>query len=539
MALTKVTYSMIDGAAVNVLDFGATGDGVTDDKQAIVDALTSLPNGGTVIFPPGTYLVSSQITLPYGNVRLQGYDYNTSVIKIANNYANNTQLFRCDSVDMLTFADLGFDGNLANQNIVSTADDKQIAILFVGTSSFGTVQRCYFKDWGKDGVHVGTVNNKRIIVSECRFQNIRRIGVTVIAGNQIHVINNQFYDGENQTNVVFNNGVHYEPNSAADTLRGLLIVGNSFANMQGGVMLFNNNGAACSGIIVEGNNFDRITERGAVVAYALSTGGVTIQGNKFRSCGNSSTSSADTNGCIAASATSNAIITNNSFETCTGFYGTISLEGSGSRGAQIKNNSFLSDKRRGIYLGYVFGSNSSGSLRQITGNVMLGGGQDAANTYPAIAIANNVSHEGNGDIITGNSIQISTSSGYSTGVSIDRDSSTSIVGQNTIVGSTGTKYSFTNGTPTLLWDYSRDVATTVDPSSLADGAGETIDVTVLGAAVGDQVLFAPGVNIQGMLVTATVRATNTVQLRIQNETGGGPIDLASSTWKFKTIRPII
>lgn len=539
MALTKVTYSMINGASVNVLDYGAKGNGTDDDRAAILAALTALPNGGTVVFPPGTYLVSAQINVPYGNVRLQGYDYNASVIKIANNYANNTQLFRCDSVDMLTFADLGFDGNLANQNIVSTADNKQIAILFVGTSSFGTVQRCYFKDWGKDGVYVGTVNNKRIIVSECRFQNIRRIGVTVIAGDQIHVINNQFYDGEYQTNVVFNNGVHYEPNSAADTLRGLIVVGNSFANMQGGIMLFNNNGATCSGIIIEGNNFDRITERGAVVAYALGTGGVTIQGNRFRSCGKSATSGVDTNGCIAASATSNAIITNNSFETCTGFYGTISLENSGSRGAQIKNNLFLSDKRRGIYLGYAFGSNSSGSLRQITGNVMLGGGQDAANTYPAIEIANTASHEGNGDILTGNSIQISTASGYNTGILIDYDSSTSIVGQNTIIGSTGTKYGFTNGTPTLLWDYSRDVAATIDPTSLADGAGETIDVTVSGAAIGDQVLFSPGVNVQGMLVSATVKSTGTVQLRIQNETGSGPIDLASSTWKFKTIRPII
>jgi len=34
MALTKATYSMIAGAAVNVLDYGAVGDGVTDDLAA-------------------------------------------------------------------------------------------------------------------------------------------------------------------------------------------------------------------------------------------------------------------------------------------------------------------------------------------------------------------------------------------------------------------------------------------------------------------------------------------------------------------------
>jgi len=524
--------------SVSVTDFGALGDGVTDDRQAIVDALTSLPNGGTVMFPPGTYLVSAQINLPYGNVRLQGYDYNASVIKIKNNYGNQTQLFRCDSVSMLTFADLGFDGNLANQGVVSDADNKQIAIALFGSSSDVTVQRCHFKDWGKDGVYVGTINNKRVMVSECRFQNIRRIGVTAIAGEQIHVINNQFYEGSAQTNVVFNNGVHYEPNSAADTLRGFVIVGNSFSDMQGGVMLFNNNQAPCSGLIVEGNNFDTITERGAVVAFALGTAGVTIQGNRFRNCGQDATSAADTNGCISANNTSNAIITNNSFENCTGFYGTVALAGSGNRGAHIKNNTFQSDQRRGIYLEYAFGSGTTGSLRQITGNVMLGGGQDTANTYPAIEITNIASHVGNGDILTGNSIQISTTSGYNTGIVIDRDSGTSIVGQNTIVGGTGTKYSFTNGTPTLLWDFSRDVSATIDPSNLVDGAGESIDVSVPGAALGDQVLVAPGVNVQGILVTATVRGNNTVQLRLQNETGG-TLDLASSTWKFKTIRPLI
>lgn len=536
-AVTRTALSKMR-EAVSVTDFGAIGDGVTDDRQAILDALTSLPNGGTLMFPPGTYLVSAQINLPYGNVRLQGYDYNASVIKIANNYTDQTQLFRCDSVSMLTFADLGFDGNLENQNVVSTADTKQIAIAIVGTSCDVTVQRCHFKDWGKDGVYVGTINNKRVMVSECRFQNIRRIGVTAVAGEQIHVINNQFYEGSAQTNAVFNNGVHYEANSAADSLRGFVIVGNSFSNMQGGVMLYNSNGASCSGLIIEGNNFDTITQRGAVVAYALGTAGVTIQGNKFRNCGQDATSSVETNGCVDVNNTANAIITNNSFENCTGFFGTIALAGTGSRGAQIKNNVFQSDQRRGIYLAYAFGSGSTGSLRQITGNVMIGGGQEAANTYPAIEIANSASHEGNGDILTGNSIQISTTSGYNTGISIDRDSGISIVGQNTIVGSTGTKYSFTNGTPTLLWDYSRDVAVTVDPTSLADGAGETIDVTVSGAVVGDQVLFSPGVNVQGILVTATVRNTNTVQLRLQNETGG-TLDLSSSTWKFKTIRPII
>jgi len=52
MSLTKATFSMINGASANVLDFGAVGDGVTNDYQAIRNALDSLPPlGGTLWFP--------------------------------------------------------------------------------------------------------------------------------------------------------------------------------------------------------------------------------------------------------------------------------------------------------------------------------------------------------------------------------------------------------------------------------------------------------------------------------------------------------
>lgn len=70
---------------------------------------------------------------------------------------------------------------------------------------------------------------------------------------------------------------------------------------------------------------------------------------------------------------------------------------------------------------------------------------------------------------------------------------------------------------------------TWDPASLVDGAGETKAVTVTGAAIGDYVAVAPGVDVQEMLVSATVTAANTVEIRLQNETTG-TIDLASSTW---------
>jgi hypothetical protein len=71
MALTKASYSMIDGATFNVLDYGAIGDGVTNDRpacQAAVDAAVAA-GGGAVYFPAGTYIlnsVSAPDTIPNG-----------------------------------------------------------------------------------------------------------------------------------------------------------------------------------------------------------------------------------------------------------------------------------------------------------------------------------------------------------------------------------------------------------------------------------------------------------------------------------------
>jgi hypothetical protein len=77
-------------------------------------------------------------------------------------------------------------------------------------------------------------------------------------------------------------------------------------------------------------------------------------------------------------------------------------------------------------------------------------------------------------------------------------------------------------------------STTWDVGSLADGAGETKSgITVTGAALGDFVDASLSVDLQGMLLTAWVSSANTVAARIQNETGSGPIDLASATLRVR------
>jgi hypothetical protein len=62
---------------INVKQYGAVGDGVTDDTAAIQAALNAVPQGnptygGTVFFPIGRYRITSTLTVPPYSVRLLG-----------------------------------------------------------------------------------------------------------------------------------------------------------------------------------------------------------------------------------------------------------------------------------------------------------------------------------------------------------------------------------------------------------------------------------------------------------------------------------
>jgi hypothetical protein len=67
---------------INIKEFGAKGDGVTDDSDAIQNAINSLSeNGGTIIFPKGVYLISKPLKL-YSDIVIEG---NNSIFKASDN----------------------------------------------------------------------------------------------------------------------------------------------------------------------------------------------------------------------------------------------------------------------------------------------------------------------------------------------------------------------------------------------------------------------------------------------------------------------
>jgi hypothetical protein len=78
MTLTKATYSMIEGAQVNVLDYGADPTGAADSTVAIQTAMNV---GGTVWFPAGTYRISAPLTRSTTGLVLQGSGIDATIIK--------------------------------------------------------------------------------------------------------------------------------------------------------------------------------------------------------------------------------------------------------------------------------------------------------------------------------------------------------------------------------------------------------------------------------------------------------------------------
>lgn len=102
MSLTKATYSMIQGAVANVLDFGADPTNTADSTAAINAAIASLgSNGGTVFFPTGRYKTTAKITV------------STPVRIVGTGRGSNGGVHKCEIVKTGSYTALEFVPNAA------------------------------------------------------------------------------------------------------------------------------------------------------------------------------------------------------------------------------------------------------------------------------------------------------------------------------------------------------------------------------------------------------------------------------------------
>src|SRR3989454_450146 len=101
---------------INVMNYGATGNGTTDDTAAINSAISALRPGDTLSFPCGTYLTTSQLTINTSNVTVDG-----GSCAIIRNTAAGTIMVNAATARMIlnpltgvTVKNITFDGNGSN-----------------------------------------------------------------------------------------------------------------------------------------------------------------------------------------------------------------------------------------------------------------------------------------------------------------------------------------------------------------------------------------------------------------------------------------
>jgi len=164
---------------VSVMDFGAVGDGSTDDTNAIQAAVDAAKE---VFFPPGVYVVSSPIDLPNGTwlTGVGGFQ-NTATDRISKiNYTGTSGwAFQFESPANLAnfYGDFAVKGLMINSPNIVTANSG-------GCLLFGNTDTANFNTYG----YIGRVN-----IDQCWFTgNDKSIGVYFVKVFDSTIANSYF-----------------------------------------------------------------------------------------------------------------------------------------------------------------------------------------------------------------------------------------------------------------------------------------------------------------------------------------------------------
>jgi len=263
---------------VSVKDFGAKGDGVTDDTEAINRAMyelycrtSSLASHKVLYFPAGNYIVSGSINVP-SHARLSGEGtYNTQITQTANPY-----IYPYTTWVMYTADNLQQIQNLIGLNGAGLPTD--ITITDMTLSSLN------------DGIIVDSAT--RVTLDNIRFQGPNTSTVTVLtdtingsttAGVKLLGRSLAYASDVNVRDCLFNGfhvGVYlplsqYSSNGLVDSC--------TFFNLYHGMYFA---GTSAIGFTISNSVMDQIYNAGVNVDYTTNFSSI---GNYYRDVGNKST----------------------------------------------------------------------------------------------------------------------------------------------------------------------------------------------------------------------------------------------------------
>lgn len=192
---TESAYTFVK--FINVIDFGALGDGVNDDYSAIQTAINqAATNGSHVLIPAGTYNCSSTITVPAG-VQLIGEGRGQSSTQTP-----NTGTIIKNTGTHLTVQITGSNAGLKDLTVYDT--DNAGAAGGVQLLANGSLVESILLDnvlifgfTDGDALHLKAENGGGL--SYCTFEDIRvrhaKTGIHIEEGSSGFVNSNAFYHG--------------------------------------------------------------------------------------------------------------------------------------------------------------------------------------------------------------------------------------------------------------------------------------------------------------------------------------------------------
>lgn len=193
---------------INVKDFGATGDGATDDTTAIQAALTASPaSGGTVFFPAGTYIISAAL-VPENNTQMVGEGKCASVLSVGSGHtistssanigyvhvtdANNLKIHNLKFLGFGAYSGVAFTNPYGGGNSVGfTNDDNAIRVEFSTGVSNVEITGCEFTGIGLGIAILGNTLGENITIRDNYFHNLGKGAVRLYNCQGFDVSNNR------------------------------------------------------------------------------------------------------------------------------------------------------------------------------------------------------------------------------------------------------------------------------------------------------------------------------------------------------------